>query len=318
MKYLKKLNNHTAYTAFLGGNDFAQIRTATCFCGSERHVHYSPYVPPVAELLDILYSDANGNLSFTSQVLPLSDGLTPIALCVAKAGFFGTNEKARWISLKYMSTSSPETGTIVQSQSTIRPGNNGVDISTISNIGTTYNGGSDWGYLTADWITGSNPKIPSLFDENNEWNLSVLGTVNSYLVTDIDGKNKTNMILATATAQSDWRTALTITNEGGEGYAPAACCCARYHTLGTQAGDWYLGAVGEMCMAIVQKTNINTKLAAINEIYYNDCINALDGLFPTCDEVGASQIYLVKPSNGAILKNGGKESTFEVIAMLQY
>jgi hypothetical protein len=52
-------------------------------------------------------------------------------------------------------------------------------------------------------------------------------------MTDIDGKNKTEKILATATGQVDWLTDTTIENNSAANYTPAACCCARYHTLGT-------------------------------------------------------------------------------------
>jgi len=60
-----------------------------------------------------------------------------------------------------------------------------------------------------------------------------LGTINQYAMTDIDGKNKTEKILATATGQVDWLTDTTIENSSAANYTPAACCCARYHTLGT-------------------------------------------------------------------------------------
>ena len=37
-----------------------------------------------------------------------------------------------------------------------------------------------------------------------------------------------------------------IINSFNSGYYPAACCCWRYHTLGTNQGDWYLPALGEL------------------------------------------------------------------------
>jgi hypothetical protein len=43
--------------------------------------------------------------------------------------------------------------------------------------------------------SNSSPTIPSLFDSSDEWNLSVLGAANNYAVTDIDGKNKTDIML---------------------------------------------------------------------------------------------------------------------------
>ena len=209
--------------------------------------------------------------------MPVSEGKTPIALCIAPAGFFGDNEPARWMSLKYMNYTTPETGSLNAQQ--ISWGNNYNDISTINNIQTIYNGGEGWGYMNVDYYDNSSQsyklRLPSVLSDNNTWNISMLGTVNIYAMTDIDGKNKTDKILSTATAQSNWRTASTITNNSGANYAPAACCCARYHTLGTQAGDWYLGACGEMCMILAKRTVITTKLAAIKTVYPNDCISSL-------------------------------------------
>jgi hypothetical protein len=46
-------------------------------------------------------------------VLPVSDEKTPIALCITPPEFFGNKEKARWMSLKYMSYATPDTGSTV-------------------------------------------------------------------------------------------------------------------------------------------------------------------------------------------------------------
>lgn len=46
-----------------------------------------------------------------------------------------------------------------------------------------------------------------------------------------------------------------IENKTGNGYYPAACCCWRYHTLGTNQGDWYLPTLGELgyCWVTLEK-----------------------------------------------------------------
>ena len=63
---------------------------------------------------------------------------------------------------------------------------------------------------------------------------------------DFDGIGNSQVLWDLATSQSSWKTASSITNNSGTGYYPAACCCWRYHTEGTQQGDWYLPACGEL------------------------------------------------------------------------
>ena len=315
MIYIKLLNDHSDYSTFANSQNF--ITPNITFCDNEQHTHYNPEIEQSPAFLDILYSDVNGNLSYTSEVLSTSENKTPIALCIVPPGFFGTNEPGRWMSLKFMNYSTPEAGSInVQGMVW---GNDNNDISTIDNIQITYNGSNtNWGFLTSDWIVGTDNKIPSLFTVNNEWNTSVLGTANQYAVTDIDGKNKTDKILATATAQTTWETDTTITNNSGINYAPVACCCARYHTLGTQAGDWYLPACGELSILVVKKPDINNKLAAINAVYPNNCMSSMNTqYFWTSTEYNNGGAYTILMNTGKISITL-KRSASSIISMLQY
>ena len=321
MKYLKNLPNHNAYEAFIKGNQYNEIylekNEVVSYCCTEQHVHYNPYIPPVPKVLDILYSDAQGNLSYTSEVLPITDGKTPIALCIAGQNFFGDNEKARWMSLKFMDCETPDTGSLTTHKMYF--GNNGLDVPTIDNIEVVCNNMSAFGYLSEiNPNANASQKIPALFTENNEWNISALGDVNTYAITDIDGKNKTNKILITATEQPTWQTDTSIINSQNKNFTPAVCCCYRYHTYGTQNGDWYLGGAGEMATMIAQKTSINEKLTSISSIYPTDCIStfAADGYYTTTESSGWG-IYNVNVNNGYI-GGGGKSNTLNVIALLQY
>ena len=216
-----------------------------------------------------------------------------------------------------MNYESPETGSLTAQG--VCWGNSGTDLNTISNIQITYNGGSNNGYFNVDYYDSSSQsnKIPSMFDENNEWN-TLLGAANQYAVTDIQGREKTDLILASATSQSTWMTDTSITNESGAGYAPAACCCARYHTLGTQPGDWYLGASGEMCMIIVQKTAINTKLAQIAAVYSTDSISSLaSSTYWSSSQYNSGSTYYFDANFGYI-GNFSKYNNYRVVAMLAY
>ena len=54
-----------------------------------------------------------------------------------------------------------------------------------------------------------------------------------------------------------------VTNNGGIGYSPAACCCVAYSTPGTKPGDWYLPMPGELYQIYANKTVINEKRTAL-------------------------------------------------------
>lgn len=66
------------------------------------------------------------------------------------------------------------------------------------------------------------------------------------VLSDFNGKSNTEILCARATAQPNWKTDDTIVNDNEGGYYPAACCCWRFHTVGTEHGDWYLPAAGEL------------------------------------------------------------------------
>ena len=324
MKYLKNLPTHDFYESFINGEQFEEIQESKkdviSFCKQAKHVHYNPYIPPPPsppKALDILYSDNNGNLSYTSEVLPTTDGKVPIALCIAPEGFFGTNERARWMSLKYMNYTTPEIGSL--NPWGISFGTGGANLG-IPYIEYAYDGGASAGYMNVDYYdnTSQSNKIPSPLTANDEWNSSILGTVNEYAMTDINGKNKTAIIISNAISQSTWQTDTSITNDSGSGYAPAACCCYRYHTLGTQAGDWYLGGCGEMSIILARKTSINTKLAAIYTIYPNVCIDSLYSAYywtsTSCDAWG---VYYVSTYNANVTPYENRDANL-VMALLQY
>ena len=118
--------------------------------------------------------------------------------------------------------------------------------------------------------------------------------------------------------QTTWQTDNFIINTSDPNYAPAVCCCWRYHTLGTNQGDWYLGACGEMCMLLAKKTDINTKLATINAIYPNNCINTLfNDAYWTSTEYNQDAVYYIDVNTGFI-SWPDKINTTSTIALLQY
>ena len=75
-------------------------------------------------------------------------------------------------------------------------------------------------------------------------------SVPSFL-SDVDSRANTDALIKDATAQNDWQTAEKIVNESSKGYHPAACCCRRFHTPGTKAGDWDMPAIPVLVCAFV-------------------------------------------------------------------
>lgn len=323
-KYLKHFSNNAERSEYLVGSieqssDFTRTfpKDVVLFSKEENEVQFDKFddVP----VIDILYANANGNKKVDQTILDPSLGYVPIGLCIAKAGFFGENEPARWMSLKYMNYTTPETGSL-ESQ-TIKLGQNGKQI-TSKLISTGHKNTS--GYSTvfkSDWSWGSND-IVSLFNENNNWNISELGEVNTYFTTDIDGKNKTQLWLNAATEQSTWQTDESIINSGDQGYSTAACCCARYHTLGTQPGDWYLGGSGEICILVILKPFIQARLKQISKEYPNYCAPLLrdntDGISFWSSTEMSNSICCRPNFYKGMLSFQNKNSQFNVIGLLQY
>lgn len=88
-------------------------------------------------------------------------------------------------------------------------------------------------------------------------------------LSDYDGEGNTTVMINTATYQSDWQTASSITNVYNIGCYPAACCCWRYHTNHTNQGDWYMPAMGEMGYIMSRISTINLSLTAVNGVVLN-------------------------------------------------
>lgn len=228
----------------------------------EKEVSYNLY--------DILWSDGTA----TQEIRPTSDGVTPVGLCVIPTGWLDEGEKARFVSLKYMSSSTPASG--------------GLAVETMY-WGTGFT--NKWqdplidnyvGWLCRDEVDGKlgdtvygycNLKVPEAsnfkdlrVEDNWKYTLEYCKqNPNRYAIGDIDGKQNT----ANASVDGMYYE---------EGAADMKRQVAQYAPKGTKAGDWYVPAAGELLQftfKLKSDTNspaINDKVAEIAKVYPQDCV----------------------------------------------
>ena len=172
------------------------------------------------------------------------------------------------------------------------------DIFTTSQFGTpllSLDGSSYYCFSSGAEIGGGSMWFgPSPYNADGSRNESYYTTASPSLATnalsDFDGVGNTSVLTELATAQSDWRTANTITNSGDAGYYPVACCTWRFHTAGTDQGQWYLPAMGEMGYVMNRLSAINTTINKVLSVYSSVVAIAVnsDGGYWTSSEYSAN------------------------------
>lgn len=120
-------------------------------------------------------------------------------------------------------------------------------------------------YLSTDASRGW---VPSPYNGKLANPLYIQGDSNPLSL--FNGKTETAKLLAKSTKQTGWETDAIITNSYDDGYYPAACCCARFHTEYTEAGDWYLPAEGELGYVVPRFKKINETVDTLNAKYGKD------------------------------------------------
>ena len=232
----------------------------------------------------VFYDSTTGSFVklYPDQITEVNPNYTPIGVEVVPAehNVYGTGQ-AGIMSLAEMNYSTPDVGS--SEYQTMYWGGNGADTS-LSNYdkvnlvdGTT----ATYGYLPSDrfggttsldgvskYATTSN-NAPSPYNadgsRNEAYYTTTYSTANA--LSDFDGIGNTTILIELATGQSDWKTATTITNNSGAGYYPAACCAWRFHTAGTDQGQWYLPACGEFGYVINRISAINETINKVLSIY---------------------------------------------------
>lgn len=270
---------------------------------------------------DILYSDSNGNLSVSSEVLPVSEGKIPIALCIVPTYAFGLFEKARWISLKYMSLDTPDEGTVAaqgfkEEFSSIYRTNYKV----VANFKLTKDINGNNGKTINDTSNINYNVIPTFFNELNRWNKELIG--DGYLLSDIIGYENTQIVKNNMIANNISYLTDDLRNSTDQ-YALGFKTCLRYNTLGTNQGDWYFGSIGEFLYLIENYTVVNEKIQQINALYPSYCMS---NIIVQGTGYAANNIKDQTTSMCFLLGNGGKSQITSlmsytnrvVLAMMQY
>lgn len=136
---------------------------------------------------------------------------------------------------------------------------------------TLAGGTSDVKMLSKNWMDKANPDTGNANKKNIEWGDT---TVTTNATSTTDGKTNTTTVLTFATGQANWRTDSTITYTNGERMYPLFECAWRYHTNGTNQGDWYIGAKDELNPMLSDATTLATINSAFTTIgvsvYHND------------------------------------------------
>ena len=300
MSLLKVFNTVSSYEAAKEGEVISYPNIS--FIDEDGSIVYmTPPPPPPIHTLPIkavFYDSATGNFvkMYPDEITEAIPTYTPIGVEVVPAehDVYGTGQ-AGVMSLAEMNYSTPDAGSSLRQY--IYRGGSGTDTSlpkydVVNYIGkgSLLNDGVVQGaygntFLPSDQfstVAGLDGKSgyysssysyrqsPSPYNADGSRNEAYYTTAYSTFLnalSDFDGVGNTKVLTDLATSQSDWKTADTITNNSGAGYYPAACCAWRFHTTGTDQGQWYLPACGEFGYVINRISAINTTINKILSVY---------------------------------------------------
>ena len=148
---------------------------------------------------------------------------------------------------------------------------------------------SQYGYIPSDYFINNNQLVINPFDIATAYGSSTTDgffTPSPYLndgsrnelyhstsdssncLADMNGKKNTDAIIEMDNSNStDWQTATTINLTNGSFHYthPAAQCCWRYHTEGTNQGEWYLPSCGQIGYFVARFKLINDSIHGLIE-----------------------------------------------------
>lgn len=149
---------------------------------------------------------------------------------------------------------------------------------------------SDYGYIPSPYLNDDsrNPDYYTTDPPSSAYNV----------LSDFAGKSNTEFLCSNATSQPDWKTDETIDNYYSVYYHPAACCCWRFHTPGTNQGDWYLPAMGELGYIAPRYDWINQTISVL-QTYFGKTFNPLTTTlsYVSSSEYNSQYVYGINSSN---------------------
>lgn len=87
------------------------------------------------------------------------------------------------------------------------------------------------------------------------------------ILADFDGSVINKKYLEQVQGGEGWKTSSTINNESGVQDFPYIQCCWRYHTDGTNQGDWYAPSAGEVGYVCAKFAEIQSGYAKMKEVH---------------------------------------------------
>lgn len=211
-------------------------------------IYYNPFTE-IADAGDVAVYDSKLQTTYVIKSQRYfdeyedDDTITPIGVVVVPADHTDDG-KCRVIALKWCSATDPENGSTSPTNIYWGCDTNIDGLEVFPSYYDMYLPNEKGEYAIVD----TTKQAPSPYNEDGSKNTE-------YPFTDFDGAYNTDKIIAKQTV--DWSGA-TITNNVNEGNYPLACCSRRYHTVGTNAGDYYIPSVGEIGYISPKYTTINT------------------------------------------------------------
>ena len=218
------------------------------------------------------------------------------------------------MSLKYARYDNPDNGGNYQS---IVWGEYGLDFVSLYNFKAVnivnndgiFLKGDTYGCLPSDKFSGtlspdgkskwnSTPYCPSPYNSDGTRNLLYCseGCIENALG-DFNGYRNTKRVLDSMKDKTSWKTG-NITNEQSK--YPAFTCSWRYKTKGTNSGDWYLPACGELGYVCNRQSEINTIITKINSWKSGSAVTLGSNIHWSSSEYDSNYARNVSCDNGYV------------------